>query len=102
MIGGTLTIPTLAVVAGMTVTSPARTYHIESLNAAKVAFYDTTSRNVSLTSYYENNSERYGRESALNLFGEQSGFTEEERNFYRKVLKQKSVSVGINVFEMFG
>lgn len=102
MIGGTLTLPALAMVAGMTLTSPARTNHIESLNVAKVAFYDTTSKNVSLTSYYEKNGNRYDRENALNLFGEQSGFTEEERDFYRRVLKQKSVPVGINIFDMFG
>lgn len=67
----------------------------------KVAFYDTTSCNVSLASYYENNGNRYGREKALSLFGEQSGFTEEEQDFYRRVLKQKSVPIGISVFDMF-
>lgn len=42
-----------------------------------------------------------GEEDTFKLFGEQEGFTEDERIFYKKVLKQRSTPVGKNVFEMF-
>ena len=99
MIGGTLTIP--ALIAGMTLTLPTYSNVIsEPLYTAKYASYDTVS-NYASSGYYEYGNSKYGKENAFNLFGEQSGFTEDERNFYKGVLKQKSTPVGINIFEMF-
>ena len=103
MIAGTLTIPTLAMIAGMTLSSPLQSVtYAEPLRIANIASYDTISRNASLAGFSEYGNKNYSRNGAFSLFGEQSDFTKEELDFYKRVIKHKSTPVGINIYELFG
>jgi len=97
----TLTLPFLAIIAttSLSVTQPV---NIPPNVPASIeeGIYQTTSVNSITNKFIEPISSADLREKAIMLFGKQSSFTHQERMTYEEVMRKKSVSTGLNIFDL--
>ena len=99
------TLPLIAIVTSMslsTIASPQLQRNSTlPVGAPQISLYQTTSSNRIAEEYVFNFEEENPRLLALQLYGEQSNYTQDERITYKAMLSQKSQEVGINIFDLF-
>jgi hypothetical protein len=97
----TFTIPLLTLVATTSIAvTPPKPVPYRAANAREENMYHTISANNRMNEFAAPMTVNNVKSDAMNLYGDQSNFTADERRTYESVMERKSVSTGLNIFDI--
>ena len=100
-LSSTTTIPTLMILASLAFSAPVATETELVQTPVIETECETTSINKIAVEYSKDYSFDKLRETAINLYGNQTNFTPTERKTYKQMLSVNSIDIGKNIFDFF-